>query len=89
MCSYRELLGNWRARLKETGATMPANSARPLPKISVSEFEAGKMLGVSAKSLQRARVAGEIKYFRMSDGGKVLFRISELERFAAKMEARQ
>jgi excisionase family DNA binding protein len=69
--------------------TSNTSNTPPLTKIAVSEFEAGKLLGVSAKSLQRARVAGEIKFFRMSAGGKVLFRISELERFAAKMEGRQ
>jgi Helix-turn-helix domain len=61
----------------------------PPPRISVSEFEAGKMLDISAKSLQRARVAGEIKFFRMNGGGKVLYRIAELERFAKAQEARQ
>ena len=60
-----------------------------LPRIAVSEFEASKMLGISAKSLQRARVAGEIKFFRMSAGGKVLYRLAELERFATSREARQ
>jgi len=60
-----------------------------LPRIAVSEHEGAKMLGVSAKSLQRARVAKQIKFFRMNEGGKVLFRISELERFAKSREGAQ
>jgi excisionase family DNA binding protein len=61
----------------------------PAGTISVSEAVAAKALGVSTKSMQRARVAKEIKFYRMRDGGKVLFRVQELERFAAKLEARQ
>jgi predicted site-specific integrase-resolvase len=66
---------------------MSANNAPSLPKISVSEFDAGKMLGVSAKTLQRLRVAGEIKFFRASEGGKVLYRLATLEQFAKAREA--
>jgi predicted site-specific integrase-resolvase len=60
-----------------------------LPRIAVSEFEAGKLLSVSAKTLQRLRVAGSIKFFRASEGGKILYRLAELENFAKRREARQ
>ncbi|MGD0461914.1 MAG: helix-turn-helix domain-containing protein [Tepidisphaeraceae bacterium] len=64
---------------------MPVESPSS-PKIAVSEFEAGKLLSLSAKSLQRLRVSGAIKFFRASEGGKVLYRLAELERFAKSRE---
>lgn len=60
-----------------------------IPRIAVSEFEAGKLLSVSAKTLQRLRAAGSIKFFRANEGGKVLYRLAELERFAKMREGRQ
>jgi predicted site-specific integrase-resolvase len=60
---------------------MPVNNPT-IPRIAVSEFEAGKLLGVSGKTLQRLRVSGRIKFFRASEAGKVLYRVAELKRFA-------
>ncbi len=67
---------------------MVSNNPTP-PRIAVSEFEAGKLLSVSPKTLQRLRVAGKLRFFRASEGGKVLYRLSTLENFAKAREGRQ
>ncbi|MGD0462817.1 MAG: helix-turn-helix domain-containing protein [Tepidisphaeraceae bacterium] len=67
---------------------MPSNNPT-IPRIAVSEFDAGKLLSLSGKTLQRLRVSGRIKFFRASAGGKVLYRLAELERFAKSREVAQ
>lgn len=57
------------------------NQQQPL---QVSEREAARILGVSAKTLFNRRQAGKIGYVR--DNGRILYRVAELDRYSKANE---
>lgn len=60
-----------------------APEAKP---IQVSESEAARILNLSTKTLYNRRVAGKIAH--VNDGGRVLYRLDELERYSRSLEVR-
>jgi hypothetical protein len=68
----------------DSSGTRPQISARLEP-LAVSEIEAGRLLGLSSRTVFSLRKAGKLKAVKIGEGAKsrVIYSVEELRRFIA------